>query len=1013
MVQISENKIRENNCYLNLILDFGDLTPERRIKEFKKFQKNFKVQFNHRISDILKESRILDYGFKLRDIQDYRTFNLFKYDKITIEASIDENDQGKDCEVYPESLSMTDKNGRKVIIVQNERDLIQDLEFLSKGAEFYSGDLNSITKKIVDLIIPNKINDYTLWKIPRHSITKKITENSRSFIRTMKEIVRVKTNSNKNIIYFEDSSIFPYYNKFSNFVVGDFDNYIVLEGKINSIPSIKYKYSKPESDQIKSGKKIKSLNIRIVSDIKSKIREFKEILITVDENIEFFEGMNLQIGTKVKGYGILKYGNYNEPTISLNYLEVIKQSSEKIQYFIERTGRRTLYWENDDEGIWKRGYDNKENNIVFEKRLTESPLQLVKLYVNDDDMQLYEVIIGGNSFIGSLDSILEQIKKGDKNIIVSKEGLDEAVVNLLREIQRNKNLTSERVFSCVGIHLDETKKLVLVIPQLTQIIPLNAIQEKIIDQLKNTEIFVPKSNYDENEKEEIRKIILNYYNLLIIEGKLDLVFALVIFGFTGIAPFFKALSQKKKKIDVFPGYFAVGMGGVGKSTLFDLLNRIFYGINPRDGKNIDSPARLPEFLSGSTLPLYVDEIDYIKKTSQIINQLKSYTTNMEDSMTMTRDRKLVFTNINCTIMGTANTIDWLNMDDAFREGRTVLTRHKKNSNYEKYASIFEDISYSIKDSKACGYLFLSEAIKYIKDFGKFGIDKKDQVKIRNDLDVLEYIILEKRKYIAQLCKSNNIRLSDPRRITINAFILVSLSIWKFIFNKYLPEYPNIILDKFLENKSDHLLDFIKEFEDATIEKKKEDLYAILSFIESEYNYETKIPILMVDRIKEVIYLTHRFLGEYNDYARRKSFRIFRSLPQLGEYFEQIDPEVKITVNFRWESCGKSKRGVNLEYRKLTGNKIPDSKMEEIKKDDDGITLNSISKNILSKEIQVEIKEFIKEFAKNNQNRFTFEDIWETIARKPNLTEDNLSLLFEKWINEKYLQEKGDFFSIMN
>lgn len=877
MITMSQELKSDKNIkkYLNLSFNLKNIPLNEREQALKKISNKLRIGLSpsdyYVISQCENEYTI---SYALKKFFQNRQFYGFKLAKVQINANISEISANNDLRALTEMTTTNAKNEKITLTVDSDT-LAQNIEILARGFISENEDLRNIAHIIVEskLFLITIKNNCEVCEINLNSIMEnfqtKIFQDFSNFLQYLREIMDAQyTTTMKRVYFFVHKSILEQ----KSLHISSFRNAgcVQIRGKIHGIKS----NFDPELNEIKYD-----------VDIRDKELNSIHLLISENDSIE-----DLKVNKYIIAQGYLRWEQ--NPKLICHYIanEIIDQSNNAISIEYQTKSDVEYHIENDFSkerpGLFIRGY--KFGSICDQIRFTVNPVIINAIYRTERDDLLYEIQIGSNTpYFGQIEQIVDELRTGKKPVICSMSmELKPALLNLVRELMIKNKMECQRAYTCVGIHVDEKSNFLLAIPQLLKIIPENDPQKDIVSTIETLDIFDP-----DTVDPLLQGAIENFVKLVEFEGNPEH-FRLVAFGYIAISGFFKVLS-KSKSIDVYPAYFAIGSHGAGKTSLLRILIEGLFGYEMKLGNTIESPSRLRDLISASTFPLLVDEIDSIDHHLVII--LKSMLTSFSKLAYKTKTQEWIHTDINRSVIGTANGQKWLDDDSAFKEGRAMVTFHETPAQ-EKYSQPFERIKNAIYSNKAIGYVFVQTIFNMIKGFRQNlneqskqnNSDDAPKKQLENDLETLVYMIEEKRKHVRKLAKINNMTFSDNRRVTIHALILIGLEFWQYFFKQKLDvDVP--FLAEFLKPDSSKYIAFIKEFEEKNVESKFEEVFQIQSFIETTYNNEEHIPHVFLR--KKSLWLTDAFLGKYNEYASRTKYNQFNSLEKLAETLNKVSPEV--------------------------------------------------------------------------------------------------------------------------
>ena len=1002
--QINKSTEKEHECYLNITFKFSkNQTTQEREKAFKRVIKRLKIHAGEILRNFLDQDE-LTLSYILCTKQPHRHYKEFKMSNIEIAAFISSSNTGLDTYSI-EELTLTNKDtDEEEIIYCCEEDLLTNLKLLAKEEKIDTFDFMQICKGIIKKG-PNQYkgpnNEFACFELNQLDLEKnygksigeitQIQKNIENFLSTFRHCYSVDGAQQKRPILSVDINLQPK-KEFKNFTSSDFDCYLKVYGEISSDPSTEV------VTELGTNKTIYKFTIQ--DDLGNRL------WIKTEEEIEFYHILNPIFKSKVEIFGFLRIVK-GYPQFQMDYMKIIEYGIKITRYMYKRMGKKEYYFENENTGLFNRGYD-KDGDLCFEQRYTEKPVQITGYFINTEKVELFGLKIGRIEYFGSIQQILEDLKTGRQNEIVWFENLDEAMKNIIREIIRGQ--TPVKVHSWSGVYVDDNNNFEIVIPQTHKIIPENYIQHRIIEYMKKCKIIVPKDEIDENsgkrynleELAEIKKSLTSYYNIWMFPG-IQNIHKIVTFGHSVSTVFFKCLSIDKS-IDVYPAHFAIGPKGAGKTSLFRLLCEFFYCVPEWKGNDINSESRLKDILSGSTWLQLIDEIDAISKSKykdQIIIFLKAALTSMADTGRKTASQQWLMTQMNCTIAGTANTIQWLNDDSAFKEGRSILSTYAKGNH--RMRKPFQDMEKIIKNPKftRIGFFFTRESIEFIRTWSKN--NPIEGVQCENDLNALIRLIESKKDVVQRICDRFNIRLSDNRRNTINALILVGLEFWRWVFCQYLDGTRIDLLEEYLREDSQDLANFILKFEKANYDSKLEEVFQLISFIESKYNFNDVDCQILVDRDKNIIHLSNQFLAQYNEYAQKTGFRKYRDLPDLAAMLNELTNDIEIDPNKRvqWPSK-RQQRVVQIHYKALLGEDIPEvSDKKEI-----FAFGNELPLPVNNEKKPTIILKKMKELMIENDDLLEFDDIL-TAAAPEGFESESVRFTLEKLVHDKKVEQIGE------
>ena len=523
----------------------------------------------------------------------------------------------------------------------------------------------------------------------------------------------------------------------------------------------------------------------------------------------------------------------------------------------------TSYFIQDDENVRKETHFIK-SGAKTQKPILAKPLELIDYYISENEELLYEVKINGK--VRCETKVAFRRYLFDETLLVdttSPHELRVCVNGLFRKIIENKKLKLKKLYPTVGVFLDAKRNFILSYPGIPgiKVYGENDAQRFTIDKIEKKQLDLKGTTGK------------YFFNLLKLKAVPDDV-KFFTMGYTAIEAFFEAL---KDKLDIYPNFFWVHhLSSVGKSSFFELLGNNLYGTELLSKDNVGSISRLTMFLSSSTFPLVIDDLNKIKP--ELLDALKSPSTNRTPRMRLNKEQKLKVDRTLCSIMGTANSLEFLlgRLNQAFRDRSLIFTSGKPIEDDAK--SRIWDINYhNIKTGKIFGAYFLQKSIEYIQNSGKGPTD------FDRFLDIFNNALRDLKKEI----KARLFKTLSRRRLEMYVLMYIGMKLWEYSFDSLNLNFQE--LKDFIDFKKDGFFEVIKEQESVQKVSSGAEFEQIISFYEQfilePYSFSSKygkrtfeslvdahgIPVVRTD-----------FVAAYDEWAKRKGYTTLGSLTQLAE-----------------------------------------------------------------------------------------------------------------------------------
>lgn len=227
-------------------------------------------------------------------------------------------------------------------------------------------------------------------------------------------------------------------------------------------------------------------------------------------------------------------------------------------------------------------------------------------------------------------------------------------------------------------------------------------------------------NMDVKPKSEYKELFKNLYDNTTIKYK-DTIIA---YGL--VSPL---LYYLRNQFSIIPHLYLIGERESGKSSMAKLISCKFFGHINRLLSSCEKIERLEAYISASTFPICIDEINSISEN--IINLMKTISTHSIEYQRMTNTLDLRFAvPYQAPIIGTGNHVpDFLKIDMAYNNRCLILFIPNNNSTYSQSMQEQWDYLYSqIPDG-----FYLSLLMDYMKDHPIEEIIKNSEYDESNEL----------------------------------------------------------------------------------------------------------------------------------------------------------------------------------------------------------------------------------------------------------------------------------------
>jgi hypothetical protein len=978
-------KPKPQQQYLNIRMDFPKTTVDERKKRLEKviaMLKMYTSTFMRFESD--SDSFCLTYQMP-SDIGLNRRFKPFNRLGIKINATISD-EALYDVIQIPMQIKIIGKDGNEVAAYVSAPELVKNLEILAGEVTYDKSNYSRFAKFVIEnrnLIKNEKFPDRIEWHLELDNLfaesdVKEILNNFEQFYSCLEELFHV-LDSNNNLILFDK---LPLPDTLDCQNIDEMNNKLVLFRGF-----LKQKEFEPIEGKMRT-----VLTMRAQSNsIRSQFRVF----ILHNDNYYNSHLDQVLINTGIQVLGIINIDEKHNYTIKAF---TIKETSEKtlIRSWSMLKQKANYFFENDfrepTPGMHVRAYKEDNENITYSKRFSYSPLEVLQTLETDEGENLFNIRMGKDEFFGNFDTIIESLRK-NPTMLETGDEVKNCVHNIMNFMIKEQQLKPKKAYTVTGIHLDENKNLILVVPPQYKIIPRNGKSENALKQINMAKYFTGEAT----EEETVRKLVVKlYYDLFDYKGQAFEI-RTGVGGFSAIGNFLKVLS-KDRSIDVFPLTGMVGVGGAGKTQYMRLYTESFNGIELVNGSDLKNSSRLRDYLGMTTLVFLVDDIQ--KMDGEVVSDLKSALTSFKNFGYKERNQHWVNVPVTGSFFFSSNNMAWLNDDLAFRDGRVILYRTFARIEDQDATNEFERIRNGINAHPLIGFYFLRFCLKYLKETRE---SLGDGSKVDSDFECLLYLVERNRKYVKEVYSNNKIRSTDTRRFTINAMILTGLQFWKAFFLSEIGKIPDL-LTKILDPFQPDFANFLKNSESQGWESRLEEIMQIRTFIQLQYKDQqcAKTTDRQIFRIgdESIFYLTTGFLAKYNEWAKRCEFPTYETQPLLCDMLNKVaNPPIlpKPKTFAIWDEGNEltvQDRVVMFDVEKLLGEKLlPVSKSNQTD------TQKQKIHNLFEK---------VKTFPK----KFDFQSLIEILSPIDMITEEFAKTMLKNWVNDGTLKEEKGMYELI-
>jgi hypothetical protein len=558
---------------------------------------------------------------------------------------------------------------------------------------------------------------------------------------------------------------------------------------------------------------------------------------------------------EIQGFLKIDIGENNEEDqifIKNRILEVIGikilENFETLKAIIKKEFNGIYTIENSSEGLTLYRRQEKKDDFYYEP-IFSKPVFL-HAFSKTNNYIFYDVEIGEYRAFLPLDRLVAEIKnKTDYYYTAPPDKVVYYLNILFRKWKEDYKLVETPMYATVGVFLDENNDLIIasVENKDMMVVGENQLQRELIEQITIKGI------------DHQCELIETYFKIHLLKYP-DKIRKIVYMGYGAINPFFFAL---RDKLRIFPNFFAVGLPATCKTTQVEIFHSILYGTSLRTKDDIGSNPRYTKFETESTFALFVDEIDGV--TEDFVNHVKASSTRKTKRVRLRPDQTALSEQEYASYIGTANKIEFLLEDLAFRN-RSIILFHDDIPNFTaEEEQQFEELYDEINNGKVLGFQLLENALGFIDQAfeGESSIYKKFCLKI----DIV-------RAKIKKKLDKKQIRISDSRRYKVFTLIYIGLEIWDYFFNKHGLKSP--ILAEALDLNQDLFFEMVKEVQSAEVRLGMEEFAPILSFFES---YKIKNP--MSENAQGDLVLKRDFIDKYDEWSTKRHYKQLNSLKNLS------------------------------------------------------------------------------------------------------------------------------------
>jgi hypothetical protein len=541
-----------------------------------------------------------------------------------------------------------------------------------------------------------------------------------------------------------------------------------------------------------------------------------------------------------------------------------KKKLHDVKVAYESTPKTSKYFVMDSFGIRSELLDINSGKVQHTIEIISEPVELIDCYISGSGDMYFETKINGATVCDTKENIVKHLQL--KTCFIRTRFISlvsTAIGSLFSEIIKRKKIKPKSMFPAVGIFKNSKENFVLTYPKLKgiKVFAENAAQQLGIDNIGK-------------KKLDLKGILGKYfYNLLKLKQVPDTI-KFITMGYVAIEPFFEAL---KDKLDIFPNIFWVHhLSSVGKSSFFELIGNHLYGTDLLSKDNVNSISRLTMFLTSTTFPLVIDDINDLKP--DLLDILKSPSTNRTARMRLNKDQQMKVSQTLCSIMGTANSKNFLSgrLNQAFRDRSLIFTKGDPIKD-DKNSRIWDDNYYHVKTGPIFGAYFLQTSIKY------FGNYKKGNTDYNNFLSMYQMYLDKIKKGI----KARLIKTLSRRRVEMYVLVYIGMKLWEHVFDSLNLDFKE--LKEFLDLNNDAFFESIKDQEAGQKSSSGAEFEQILAFFEEyrweDYHYTTKFGKRKFESLVDthgIPVVKSDFVTHYDEWARRKGYETLGSLTQLAE-----------------------------------------------------------------------------------------------------------------------------------
>jgi len=709
------------------------------------------------------------------------------------------------------------------------------------------------------------------------------------------------------------------------------------------------------------------------------LRDKKDNVIPckIIDNVEFFEGSQLDMETSIEVQGILKLEEVKDKDgnrITQRYLEVIDiktlKSFENIGVTIADYGHAIKELQSTEQGLIVYTYGDKYTSF---NKILDGPIALLDIYDGESE-RYYEVELDGVIICKNKQDLISYIENDTNLSFVSGRILQNYLSIILQGYEKQKNLKPKLMFNACGVFKTIKDEIVIVYPDQKdmgiRLYGENDYQTDIIEKLTKIGI---------DEKGDLAKVYFDLIHLDTIPFKK----MVMLIGYCAISPFFYAL---KDYLDIFPNLFAIGIPGTGKTTAFEEFSSKLYGTETLLPESIDSMARLTKVSTAFTTPEYIDNIEGVGDKQ--MNFIIVNSTRKLKRERMRKDQSRISEQTYPSYMGTTNKGDFLKTEKAFRL-RCLILNWNKRIKSDGEGEIFKKLEGKIKKGKIFGYHLLNKAKGFIKN------EISDDI---SDYEKLTLLIDINKEKITELFRKEKIELIDIRRETIYSLIYVGIQFWDYIFEIHNLESKRIKDILNLENKK--FIEIIRELEQELKSIGFEEFENILEF----FRKNEGIYKINRNRDNEIVLLTN-FINDYDEWAVRKKYPILKSLSNLGRIeSELLGKEVK-TKKMRIKNIDTNrmneKRGLIFYIEEIE--KIMEIERDKESEEERKIDIINIKETEINEKVLNRIAKMISE---NNNKAVYVEGVVEVLNLEDDLNKENVSKIIDVFIKKGFLFNPG-------